>query len=191
MSTNPYAPVFFYSQKVEDCKELIGILQTLNKATLFRFVCIDNTPRHLIPPEVKAVPCILNPQNKEVITGKNAIMTLISKPVQGRRDVPVQKTAPPPATEPGAWSFGTAASFTDPYTTIDGATTMPDDQLYFSYLGAAVAGLAGGDAGPVRPSQGGEDGGSRSKTGRNDDVSSRLEEYNNTRNSEFAGVKRT
>ena len=189
MSTNPYAPIFFYSQKVEDCKELIGILQTLNKASLFRFVCIDTTPRHLIPPEVKAVPCILNPQNKEVITGKNAIMTLISKPVQGRRDVPVQKSGPPPATEPGAWSFGSAASFTDPYTTIDGATTMPDDQLYFSYLGASAAGLAGGDAGPVRP--GGEESGGGSKTGRNNDVSSRLEEYNNTRNSEFAGIKRT
>jgi len=117
-------------------------------------------------------------------------MTLISKPVQGRRDVPVQKTGPPPATEPGAWSFGSAASFTDPYTTIDGATRMPDDQLYFSYLGASAGGLAGGDAGPVRPG-GGEESGGGSKTGRNNDVSSRLEEYNNTRNSEFAGVKRT
>lgn len=184
MSANQYSPILYYSERCSTCKEIIQTLQGLNKASLYRFVCVDTTPRHLIPADVKAVPTIYNPQTKEVLTGKHAIFSTISKPVQSRREIPTQKAAGP--TEPGAWSFAGAGGLTDPYTSFDGSSHIQDDQLYFSYLNAANTPL-GQTEGPQRPDVG--EGGS--KTGRNNDVSSRLEAYTNQRNAEFQSVSRT
>jgi hypothetical protein len=194
MSANPNVPVMFYSNRCEVCKEIIQTLQGLNKASLYRFVCVDTTPRHLIPPEIRAVPTVYNPYTKEVLTGKNAIFAQVAKPVQSRREIPTDRAPAGPA-EPGAWSFSTAATFTDGYTTFDTATRMPDDQLYFTYLGGpqppAPGGLAGGVPGPVRPDlpRAGEDTGG-SRTGRNDDITARLEQMNAQRAAEFKGVSR-
>lgn len=193
MSANPNVPVLFYSNRCDVCKEIIQTLQGLNKASLYRFVCIDTTPRHLIPAEIRAVPSVYNPQTKEVLSGKNAIFAQVAKPVQSRREIPTDRALAGPA-EPGAWSFATAAGFTDGYTPFDGATRMPDDQLFFSYLGSegSGAGLAGGSAGPMRPDVGGrtEAGEAGSKTGRNDDVQARLDQMNAQRAAEFKGVSR-
>lgn len=191
MSANPNVPVLFYSNRCEVSKEIIQTLQGLNKASLYRFVCIDTTPRHLIPAEIRAVPSVYNPQTKEVLSGKNAIFAQVAKPVQGRREVPTERAPSGPA-EPGAWSFSSAATFTDSYTAFDGATRMPDDQLFFSYLGPESAPLAPGAAapGPVRGDVGGGDTSGRSKTGRNDDISARLEQLNSQRAAEFQGVSR-
>lgn len=188
MSANPYVPVLYYSNRCEVCKEIIQTLQGLNKASLYRFVCIDTTPRQLIPPEIRAVPTVFNPQTKEVLSGRNAIFAQVAKPVQSRREIPVDRPTVP--SEPGAWSFNSAGGFSDPYTSFDQSTAMPDDQLFFSYLNATVSALAGGngDTGPVRGDVSTELGGS--KTGRNDDVASRLEQISSTRDSEFKGVSR-
>ena len=191
MSANPNVPVLFYSNRCEVCKEIIQTLQGLNKASLYRFVCIDTTPRHLIPGEIRAVPSVYNPQTKEVVSGKNAIFAQVSKPVQSRREIPTDRALTGPA-EPGAWSFSSAAGFTDGYTAFDGATRMPDDQLFFSYLGPETGGLGGGSAGPMRPDSGRTEAGEAgSRTGRNDDVQARLEQMNTQRSSEFKGVSRT
>lgn len=192
MSANPNVPVMFYSNRCEVCKEIIQTIQGLNKASLYRFVCIDTTPRHLIPPEIRAVPSVFNPQTKEVLTGKQAIFAQVAKPVQSRREVPTDRALAGPA-EPGAWSFATAAGFTDGYTPFDTATRMPDDQLFFSYLGPEQgSGLSGGSAGPMRPDSGRTEAGEGgSKSGRNDDVQARLEQMNAQRNAEFKGVSRT
>ena len=193
MSANPNVPVLFYSNRCDVCKEIIQTLQGLNKASLYRFVCIDTTPRHLIPGEIRAVPAVYNPQTKEVLSGKNAIFAQVAKPVQARREIPTDRALAGPG-EPGAWSFATAAGFTDGYTPFDTETRMPDDQLFFSYLGPGgdEVGLSGGSAGPMRPDAGrsdANDGGSR--TGRNDDVQARLEQMNAQRAAEFKGVSRT
>jgi len=193
MSSNPNVPVMFYSNRCEVCKEIIQTIQGLNKASLYRFVCIDTTPRHLIPVEIRAVPSVFNPQTKEVITGKQAIFAQVAKPVQSRREVPTDRALAGPG-EPGAWSFATAAGFTDGYTPFDDGTRMPDDQLFFSYLGteSGGAGLSGGSAGPMRPDSGRTEAGEAgSRTGRNDDVQSRLEQMNSQRAAEFKGVSRT
>lgn len=195
MSANPNVPVMFYSNRCDVCKEIIQTIQGLNKASLYRFVCIDTTPRHLIPQEIRAVPSVFNPQTKEVLTGKQAIFAQVAKPVQARRELPTDRALAGPS-EPGAWSFSSAATFTDGYTSFDNATRMPDDQLFFSYLGSESegSGLAGGgSSGPQRPDSGRttqqDEAGSR--TGRNDDVQARLEQMNSQRTSEFKGVSRT
>lgn len=188
MSANPYVPVFYYSNRCDVCKEIIQTLQGLNKASLYRFVCIDTTPRSMIPPEIKAVPTVFNPQTKEVITGKNAIFAQVAKPVQSRRELPTEARAPAGPSEPGAWSFMTAAGFSDPYTPFDNGTTMPDDQLYFSYLGNEAINA------PQGPMRGdlirAENTSAGSKTGRNDDISSRMEQMAAQRDAEFSAVSR-
>jgi hypothetical protein len=189
MSTNPFAPVMYYSNRCEASKEIIQTLQGLNKASLYRFVCIDTTPRHLLPAELHAVPSVYNPQTKEMLSGKQAIFAQIAKPVQARREIPTERAQ---VSEPGAWSFNNTGSLTDPWTSFDDGKHFQDDQLLFSYLTPGSdgdqSGLAGGTAGPLRPDQEGNAG---SKTGRNNDVSSRLEQYQNMRAAEFKPVART
>ena len=188
MSTNQFAPVMYYSNRCDACKEIIATLQGLNKASLYRFVCIDTTPRHLLPGELRAVPSIYNPQTKEMVSGKQAIFAMIAKPVQSRREIPTERAQ---TSEPGAWSFNNTGSLTDPWTSFDQGKHTQDDQLLFSYLtpgsGGDGGGLAGGEPGPLRPDQ--QEGGG-SKTGRNNDVSSRLEQYQNMRAAEFKPVSR-
>jgi hypothetical protein len=125
MSANPNVPVLFYSERCANSKEVVQTIQALNKASLFRFVCIDTTPRNYIPPEVKAVPTVINPQTKEVITGKAAIFARISKPVESRREVPQARAALP--TQPSEWSFNDVQSMSSTYSFLDGIKTSGQD----------------------------------------------------------------
>ena len=148
MSANPNVPVLFYSERSANSKEVVQTIQALNKASLFRFVCIDTTPRNYIPAEVKAVPTVINPQTKEVITGKAAIFARISKPVESRREVPQARAAQP--TQPSEWSFNDVQSMSSTYSFLDEKAKQPDDQLNYSFLdGIKTSGqdLVTGDVG--------------------------------------------
>jgi hypothetical protein len=151
MSANPNVPVLFYSERCANSKEVVQTIQALNKASLFRFVCIDTTPRNYIPPEVKAVPTVINPQTKEVITGKAAIFARISKPVESRREVPQTKAALP--SQPTEWSFNDVQSMSSTYSFLDEKAKQPDDQLNYSFLDGTIKTsgqdlvTGGGDAG--------------------------------------------
>ena len=73
MSTNPYMPILFYSERCPNSKEVIGTIQALNKASLFRFVSVDTTPRHLLPTDLRSVPTVIFPDSKQVLIGKSNI----------------------------------------------------------------------------------------------------------------------
>ena len=69
------------------------------------------------------------------------------------------------------------------YSSIDGTTKTPEDQLRFSYLDGEMR-TSGQDV--VNPT--GDDG--SSKTGRNNDVMGRLESLQSTRDTEYTSVAR-
>ena len=191
MSTNPYTPILFYSERCPNSKEVIGTIQALNKASLFRFVSIDTTPRHLLPPELKSVPTVIFPDSKQVLVGKANIFAHLSKPVQSRREVPTARAEPAKPAEPLFWSFN-ESTMSSGYSSFDGTTKTPEDQLRFSYLdgelkttGQDFAGAgAGSGAGGAAVPEG------ASKTGRNGDVMSTLEKLQMTRDAEYATVSR-
>jgi len=190
MSTNPYTPILFYSERCPNSKEVIGTIQALNKASLFRFVSVDTTPRHLMPPELKSVPTVIFPDSKQVLVGKANIFAHLSKPVQSRREVPTARAEPAKPAEPLFWSFN-ESTMSSGYSSFDGTTKTPEDQLRFSYLdgelkttGQDFAGAgAGAGAGAAVPE-------GASKTGRNADIQSSLERLQSTRDAEYATVSR-
>ena len=187
MSANQHAPTLFYSDRDVASKEIVQTLQALNKASLYRFVNIDTTPRQYLPSTLQRIPTLVIPNTKETLVGKAAIFAHISKPVQARREHPSDKPPPPtqPA-EPMTWSFANTG-LSEAFSSFDSAQHQTDDQLYFSYIEASGGGGGGstfsGD--PSRPDQQ-----ERSKTGRNDDVMSRLETYKGTRDAEFNPIQR-
>jgi hypothetical protein len=162
MSANPNVPVLFYSERCNNSKEVVQTIQALNKASLFRFVCIDTTPRQYIPQEIKAVPAVMMP-TKEVITGKTAIFARISKPVESRRELPQGRAAAP--AQPQEWSFNEAKSISSGFSSFDG-NSIGDDQLRYTFL-----------EGITTSGQGSEDG----------DIAARMKMMEAQRSAEFKG----
>jgi hypothetical protein len=184
MSTNAYLPILFFSEKCENCKEVVQTIQALNKASLFRFVDVLNTPRNFLPPELKSVPTLLFPQSKQFVVGKSNIFAHLSKPVESRREIP---TARAPATQPAEplfWSFN-ESGMTTGYSSFDGQTKLPDDQLRYSYLDGEIK-TSGQEV--INPTT--TDGEGGSKTGRNNDVTSRMEMMQSMREAEFKSPTR-
>lgn len=178
MSTNPYVPVLFFSERCPNSVEIIKTIQGLNKASLFRFVSVDTTPRQFLPPDLKAVPTLYIPDTKQMIAGKTAIYGVLSKPVQARREVP---QARPPATKPAEpmfWSFNDQPAMSVTYSSFDGASQTPDDQLRFSYLSGEIK-TTGQDV-----LQGNE------STRNHEDFSSRLEQMQSIREKEYVAAAR-
>jgi hypothetical protein len=182
MSTNQYVPILFFSERCQNSLEVIKTIQALNKASLFRFVSVDTTPRHLFPPELKGVPSLYNPDTKQIVSGKTNIFALLSKPVQSRREIPTPRQAPTKPADPLFWSFNDSSNLSTQYSSFDGVTQTPDDQLRYSYLDGEIR-----TTGQEPTTQSSFEG---SKTGKNDDVMSRLEQLQSTRDAEFAHVTR-
>jgi len=180
MSSNPNVPALFYSERCASSREVIQTIQGLNKASLFRFVCIDTTPRQYIPAEIKSVPTIIVPQTREVIVGKAAIFARVSKPVDSRREIPQARAAAPPSassTQPSEWSFNDVRSLSSAYSAFDSNTQLPDDQLRYMF----VDGIQTSGQDTVNP-DGGRGGGDSSKE---------LERMKAIRESEFKATARS
>jgi hypothetical protein len=132
MSSNQHVPVLFYSERCANSREVVQTIQALNKASLFRFVCVDTTPRQYIPAEIKSVPTVMNPQTKEVVVGKASIFARISKPVDSRREIPQGRA--PVNRDPEEWSFNGASSLTAGYSAFDDQTRVPENELRYSLI---------------------------------------------------------
>jgi len=184
MSTNAYVPVLFYSDKCANSKEVVGTIQALNKASLFRFVDVLTTPRQFLPPDLKSVPTLLFPQTKQMVVGKANIFAHLSKPVESRREIPSARAPATQPAEPMFWSFNESA-LTTGYSSFDGQTKLPDDQLRYSYLDGEIR-TSGQDV--QIPQAADAEGGS--KTGRNNDVTSRMESMQAMREAEFKPTAR-
>jgi hypothetical protein len=134
MSANPNVPVLFYSERCPNSKEVVQTIQALNKASLFRFVCVDTTPRQYIPPEIKSVPSVINPQTKEVVIGKAAIFARISKPVDSRREIPQGRAAPTGPKDPEEWSFNEVKGLSTTFSVFDEKSAIPENQYMYSFI---------------------------------------------------------
>lgn len=179
MSTNAYVPVLFYSDKCPNCKEVVGTIQALNKASLFRFVDVLTTPRQFLPPDLKSVPTMLFPQTKQLVVGKSSIFAHLSKPVESRREIPTPRAAPTQPAEPLFWSFS-GSGMSSGFSSFDGQTKVAEDELRYSYLDGEIK-TSGQEV--INPTT--TDGEGGSKTGRNNDVTSRMESMQAMRESEF------
>ena len=184
MSTNAYVPVLFYSDKCANSKEVVGTIQALNKASLFRFVDVLTTPRQFLPPDLKSVPTLLFPQTKQMVVGKANIFAHLSKPVESRREIPSARAPATQPAEPLFWSFN-ESSMSSGFSSFDGTTKVAEDQLRYSFLDGEIR-TSGQDV-QIPQTMDGEGG---SKTGRNNDVTSRMESMQAMREAEFKPTAR-
>ncbi len=183
-------PILFVSSRCQNCAKIIETLKQLNKDTLCRMYYIDGKQRHELPAFLKSVPTLYNPESKDVYIGKD-IYGYIAKPVTARREVPVQQTTNGAATggaaasgEYQAWSFEGKNSLTDGYSSWDAPGKFTNaDQLMYTFLGTAPTA-------PTAPEPQTKQSYDGSKQGRNEDLSSRLEQYKKVRETEFKGISR-
>ena len=181
-------PILFVSSRCAHSKQILDTLNALNKASLCRVFSIDGKQRHELPEFLKKVPTLYNPETKDVYIGKD-IFAYISKPVTARREIPTSTPSQQTAAAGGignfeAWSFEGAGSLTEGFSSWDQPNKFStDDQLQYTYIN-------GGTNTPVPPEPQTKQSYEGNKQGRNDDISSRLEAYKKTRDTEFKGIAR-
>jgi hypothetical protein len=182
-------PILFVSSRCSNCAKILETLKQLNKDTLCRMFYIDGKQRQELPGFLKSVPTLYVPESQDVYVGKD-IYSYIAKPVTARREVPVSTPAQQ-AVQPGAapkdyqaWSFSGAGSLTESFSSWENPSKFTtDDQLNYSFLGGATSA-------PTPPEPQTKQSFDGNKQGRNDDISSRLEQYKKVRETEFKGIAR-
>lgn len=181
-------PYLFVHSKDPNCLKIVETLKQLNKDTLCRIVTIDGKQRAELPAFLKAVPTLYVPDTKDVYVGKD-IYSYIAKPVTARREIPTATSTGAAAAASGApkdyqaWGFS-SSGLTDSYSSWEApGKFMGDDQLQYSFLG-------GGPLAPTPKEPETKQSYDGAKQGRNDDISSRLEQYKKVRESEFKGISR-
>lgn len=184
MNNQPY---LFVHSRDANCQKILETLKQLNKDSLCRIIYIDNKQRAELPAFLKSVPTLYVPDSKDLYVGKD-IYSYIAKPVVARREIPTQQAplaqaaAAPKDYTP--WSFATAGGFTDSYSSWDNpARSNTDDQLHYSFLGMSVSAPGAPEPQTKQSFEG-------NKTGRNDDIASRMEAMKKARESEFKGISR-
>lgn len=178
-------PILFYSTRCSHSQQILTTLKTLNKESLCRLFPIDGKQRNELPAFLKSVPTLYVPDSKDMYIGKD-IYSYISKPVQSRREIPVQQQQQqkqPASTDYTPWSFEGAGSLTETYSSWDAPGKFQGNELMYTFLGQSV----NTPAPPEPQTKQSFDG---QKNGRNDDINSRLEQYKKVRESEFKGVAR-
>jgi len=188
MSNQPY---LFVHTRDQNCIKILETLKQMNKDSLCRIVAIDGKQRHELPQFLKSVPTLYVPDTKDMYVGKD-IYAYIAKPVTARREVPVQQTGAAGGVTQGApaggafqaWSFEGKKAFTESYSSWDAPTNFTNtDQNNYTFLG----GFSGTPAPPEPKTSQSFEG---NKTGRNDDITSRLDAMKKARESEFKGISR-
>jgi len=178
-------PLLFVHSRDGNSAKILETLKQLNKDSLCRLVYIDNKQRHELPPFLKSVPTLYVPDTKDTYIGKD-IYSYIAKPVVARREIPTQQAQQAAAAPKDyqAWSFAGAGSLTESYSSWESPGKFStDDQLQYSFLG-------GGPLAPTAPEPQTKQSFEGNKSGRNDDISSRLEQYKKARDTEFKGISR-
>lgn len=178
-------PLLFVHSRDGNSAKILETLKQLNKDSLCRLVYIDNKQRNELPAFLKSVPTLYVPDTKDLYVGKD-IYSYIAKPVVSRREIPTQQAQQSAAAPKDyqAWSFAGMGSLTESYSSWESPGKFStDDQLQYSFLGP----MAGTPAAPEPQTKQSFDG---NKAGRNDDISSRLEQYKKSRESEFKGISR-
>jgi hypothetical protein len=185
---NMSQPYLFYSERCPNSKQIIETLKALNKASLFKFVLVENLAREQIPAFLKKVPTLYVPDTKDVIVGKD-IFGFIAKPTASRKELPTSQAAianggsSAAAGEFSPWGFEGGGSLGERYSMWDNPTSFASEggSMYTFIDGAPTQGAPA----PVTQNTL-----AANKTGSNGDVASRMEAMNKQRESEFGGVTR-
>jgi hypothetical protein len=181
-------PYLFYSERCPHSNQIIETLKGLNKSGLYKFVLVESLARTQIPGFLKKVPTLYVPDSKEVIVGKD-IFGYISKPTNSRKELPTKgtdgiPTGAAPVGDISAWGFEGSGRLSESY-------SMWDTPNSFAADGNSLYTFIGGTTKTAGPEPTKSENTIKSKTGGNDDVSSRLEALQNQRKNEFSGVSRT
>jgi hypothetical protein len=189
-------PILFYSTRCSHSQQIIQTLKGLKKENLCRMFPIDGKQRSELPPFLKSVPTLYNPETKDVYIGKD-IYAYIAKPVTARREVPTQHQPQVAAAQPTGsklsapggndgvqeWSFASAMGFSDSYSSWDAPTKFVSDELHYTYIGNT-------QYTPPAPEPETKQSYDGNKDGRNSDLASRMEKMQKQRDAEFAGPVR-
>jgi hypothetical protein len=189
-------PILFYSTRCSHSQQIIQTLKGLKKENLCRMFPIDGKQRSELPPFLKSVPTLYNPETKDVYVGKD-IYAYIAKPVTARREVPTQHQPQVAASQPTGsklsapggnegvqeWSFASAMGFSDSYSSWDAPTKFVSDELHYTYIGNS-------QYTPPAPEPETKQSYDGNKDGRNGDLASRMEQMQKQRDAEFAGPVR-
>jgi hypothetical protein len=189
-------PILFYSTRCSHSQQIIQTLKGLKKENLCRMFPIDGKQRSELPPFLKSVPTLYNPETKDVYIGKD-IYAYIAKPVTARREVPTQHQPQVAASQPTGsklsapggnegvqeWSFASAMGFSDSYSSWDAPTKFVSDELHYTYIGNS-------QYTPPAPEPQTKQSYDGNKDGRNSDLASRMEQMQKQRDAEFAGPVR-
>ena len=181
-------PYLFYSERCPHSKQIIETLKGLNKTGLYKFVLVEQLARNQIPAFLKKVPTLYIPDTKDVLIGKD-IFGHISKPTAARSQLPTKgadgaPTGSAPTGDISAWGFEGSGRLSESYSMWEAPNAFASDgNSLYTFLGEMVK-----TSGP-EPTK--SENTIKSKTGGNDDVSSRLEALQKERKNEFSGVSRT
>jgi len=188
-------PILFYSTRCSHSQQIIQTLKGLKKEGLCRMFSIDGKQRSELPPFLKTVPTLYNPETKEIYSGKD-IYAYIAKPVTSRREVPTQQQPHVAAAQPTGsklsaqggnegireWSFA-GSGFSDAYSDWSAPTNFVSDELHYTYIGNT-------QYTPPAPEPETKQSYEGDKTGRNNDLAARMEQMQKQRDAEFAGPVR-
>ena len=188
-------PILFYSTRCSHSQQIIQTLKGLKKEGLCRMFSIDGKQRSELPPFLKTVPTLYNPETKDIYSGKD-IYAYIAKPVTSRREVPTQQQPHVAAAQPTGsklsaqggnegireWSFA-GSGFSDAYSDWSAPTNFVSDELHYTYIGNT-------QYTPPAPEPETKQSYEGDKTGRNNDLAARMEQMQKQRDAEFAGPVR-
>lgn len=182
-------PYLFYSERCPHSKQIIETLKGLNKAGLYKFVLVEQLARNQIPAFLKKVPTLYVPDTKEVVVGQD-IFGYISKPTSARKELPTKgangaPTGAAPTGDVSAWGFEGSGRLSESYSMWETPNAFASDgNSQYTFIGemSRTPELAR-DATKSENT-------TKSKTGSNDDVSSRLEALQSQRKNEFSGISR-
>jgi hypothetical protein len=189
-------PILFYSSRCSHSQQIIQTLKGLKKESLCRMISIDGKSRQELPPFLKSVPTLYNPETKDVYIGKD-IYAYIAKPVTSRREVPTQQQPQVAAQQPTGsklsaqggnegiqeWSFASSMGFSDSYSDWGAPEKFIADELHYTYIGNT-------QYTPPKPEPETKQSYDGDKAGRNNDLASRMEQMQKQRDAEFAGPVR-
>jgi hypothetical protein len=192
-------PYLFYSERCPNSKQVIETLKALNKASLYKFILVENIPRNQIPAFLKSVPTLYNSETKDVIVGKD-IYGYIAKPTNARKEIPQKEGAvnasgapmkDAPIGDLSPWGFEGMGRLTESYSMWDAPSSFVTNggSMYTFLDGSGGAPSSGGASLPAAAGPDTENT-IKSKTGGNDDVKKRMEEMEKRRETEFSGVAR-
>ena len=188
-------PILFYSTRCSHSQQIIQTLKGLKKENLCRMFSIDGKQRSELPPFLKTVPTLYNPETKDIYSGKD-IYAYIAKPVTSRREVPTQQQSQVAAAQPTGsklsaqggnegireWSFA-GSGFSDAYSDWSAPTKFVSDELHYTYIGNT-------QYTPPAPEPETKQSYEGNKEGRNNDLAARMEQMQKQRDAEFAGPVR-